>query len=101
MDIRQLKYFLKVAETLKQYNQTTLVIRGYTDSTGAATYNQQLSLKRANAVKSYLVGQGVAANRIQTIGMGESDPRASNDTAQGRAMNRRVSITIVPQQGAQ
>lgn len=91
----------KVAETLKQYNQTTLVIRGYTDSTGAATYNQQLSLKRANAVKSYLVGQGVATNRIQTIGMGESDPRASNDTAQGRAMNRRVSITIVPQQGAQ
>ena len=42
-----------------------------------------------------------AGHRIQTIGMGESDPRASNDTAQGRAMNRRVSITIVPQQGAQ
>ena len=68
---------------------------GHTDSIGAADYNQRLSVRRAESVKSYLVGQGIEANRIYTEGKGESQPIASNQTRDGRAKNRRVEIEVV------
>jgi outer membrane protein OmpA-like peptidoglycan-associated protein len=69
-------------------------IEGYTDSRGSDAFNQQLSQKRADAVRSYLVRGGVSAERIQAFGRGESSPIAPNDTAEGRAGNRRVEIVI-------
>ncbi|WP_106420249.1 MULTISPECIES: OmpA family protein [Salinicola] len=65
---------------------------GYTDSVGPADYNQKLSQRRADSVKAYLVNKGFNADNIMTYGHGESDPIASNDTAEGRAQNRRVEL---------
>jgi len=89
----------RVAQVLNQYPQTTITVAGHTDSTGSEDYNQKLSEQRAMAVKNALVGQGVNAMRIQTIGYGETKPVADNATEAGRQMNRRVQITITPTQG--
>lgn len=86
----------KVAASLKDYPDSTVQIVGHTDSTGAASYNQQLSVNRANAVVVYLSAQDVASSRMQTVGMGASQPIADNQTAEGRAQNRRVEIKIIP-----
>ncbi len=67
---------------------------GYTDSVGTDAYNQQLSIRRANAVKDYMVSEGVDPGIIDAKGMGEADPVASNKTAAGRAENRRVEISV-------
>jgi OOP family OmpA-OmpF porin len=67
---------------------------GHTDSVGSDDYNQRLSVRRAMAVKQYLVSQGINGGIIDVIGMGERQPVATNDTAAGRAMNRRVDILI-------
>ncbi|HIF9535339.1 TPA: OmpA family protein [Photobacterium damselae] len=75
-------------------NQALIYITGYTDSSGSAHYNQKLSQKRAQAVKDYLVEQGVASARIIATGKGESNPIASNATAEGRAQNRRVDVSF-------
>ena len=72
------------------------MVSGYTDSTGSMEYNQTLSRSRAAAVAAYLQGQGVAAKRFEIIGMGPSNPIASNDTAAGRAQNRRVEVRSIP-----
>ncbi len=88
----------RVARVVNQYPQTTLTIAGHTDSTGKADYNQKLSERRAEAVKNALVGQGVAAARINTIGYGPSKPIGDNHTESGKAMNRRVNIYIKPNQ---
>jgi len=77
---------------LKSVDEIQIV--GHTDSTGAASYNQKLSERRAASVKNYLVGKGVDPSIITTSGMGESQPVASNATRDGRAQNRRVDITI-------
>ncbi len=69
-------------------------VRGYTDSTGADAYNQSLSERRAASVKDYLVGKGVDASRLTTAGFGEANPIASNDTADGRSLNRRVELNL-------
>jgi len=71
------------------------VIIGYTDSTGNADYNVGLSKRRADSVRDYLVSIGVPAEKLRTVGRGKSDPIASNDTAQGRAQNRRVEIFVI------
>lgn len=84
----------QLAQTMIQYDQTTIVVAGHTDSNGTDAYNQALSQRRAAAVKSYLVSRGVPANRIQTIGYGEASPIATNATDAGRAQNRRVELTI-------
>lgn len=86
----------KVAETLREYPETQVQIVGHTDSTGSSDLNQRLSQNRANTVSLYLGGKGVQAARMQATGMGPSVPAASNDTADGRAQNRRVEIKIIP-----
>ena len=73
----------------------TLVIEGHTDSRGAAANNQTLSEARAGAVRTALIELGVDGARLQTIGFGESSPIATNDTAAGRARNRRIAIRVV------
>lgn len=85
-----------VASSLRQYPNSTIQVVGHTDSDGDAAYNQQLSERRANAVASILRNAGVPTARLQTIGRGESQPVASNLTAQGKAQNRRVEIVILP-----
>ncbi len=87
----------RVAGVLKQYPQTTVQIAGHTDSSGAEDYNQKLSQRRAEAIKSALVGAGVDPARLMTIGYGESKPIAPNSTEAGRQQNRRVELRIIPQ----
>jgi len=84
----------KLAGFLKQYPQRKARIEGYTDSTGGADYNQELSDRRANAVRTSLVDMGISNDRITTRGYGKESPVASNDTAAGRQMNRRVEIIL-------
>ncbi|EWH10836.1 OmpA/MotB domain-containing protein [Catenovulum agarivorans DS-2] len=85
-----------VAVVLKKFDKTKLSIEGHTDSTGDALYNQSLSEARANSVAHYLSQQNVADQRLRTIGMGESSPVASNQTAAARSQNRRVELRIIP-----
>jgi outer membrane protein OmpA-like peptidoglycan-associated protein len=89
----------RVSQVLVQYPQTTVQIAGHTDSTGSETYNQKLSEERAMSVQNALISQGVDPIRLRTIGFGESQPIADNSTEAGRQLNRRVVVTIVPQQG--
>ncbi|WP_086980736.1 outer membrane beta-barrel protein [Vibrio aphrogenes] len=79
-------------QRLQRYPQATVEVIGHTDSVGRATYNQQLSEARAQRVADYLMSQGIERDRITVKGYGEFRPIASNDTAQGRAFNRRVEI---------
>ena len=87
-----------VAMVLKEYEKTAVNVVGYTDSTGSKDLNMRLSQQRADSVASALITQGVAANRIRTTGMGPANPIASNSTAEGKAQNRRVEITLSPLQ---
>ena len=87
-----------VADVLKEYEKTMIQVAGYTDSTGGQRYNMLLSQQRAQAVANALIGDGVQAVRIDTVGYGESNPIASNSTAEGRAKNRRVELTLIPYQ---
>lgn len=84
------------ADSLKANSKVRVSIQGHTDSQGPDSYNQGLSERRAEAVKSYLVGKGIAAGRISTLGFGESKPIADNATKEGRAKNRRVEIYKAP-----
>jgi len=81
---------------LNKYPDTNLAIVGHTDSTGAASYNMELSQKRASSVATYLLSRQVDASRISSSGAGESSPVADNQTSEGRALNRRVELSIVP-----
>lgn len=83
------------ADYMKRESEMKVRVVGHTDSRGAQAYNQDLSQRRADSVKAYLVEQGIDADRIMTDGQGESNPIASNDTADGRQQNRRVELTIV------
>lgn len=85
-----------LSNTLNQYNQTIIEVAGHTDSKGTDAYNQQLSVRRAEAVGNYLMGKGMMRDRFIITGAGESRPIASNDSESGRAQNRRVEITLVP-----
>jgi len=88
----------RVARVLNQYPQTAIRVAGHTDSSGTDAYNQQLSERRAIAVRDALAGQGVNPQRMSVIGYGESQPIADNSTSGGRQLNRRVEIRIVPLQ---
>lgn len=83
-----------LVEYLKEHQETMVKIEGHTDSRGSADYNAQLSRMRADAVMEFLVGNGIAPNRITAQGMGENFPVATNSTASGRQQNRRVDVTI-------
>ena len=89
----------ELADTINSYQEIeSIQINGYTDSSGPAEFNKNLSEKRANSVKELLVEGGVDSSIITTRGFGESDPIASNATPEGRKQNRRVSITIAAQE---
>ncbi len=79
-----------------EFDQTVLVVDGHTDSVGDPGYNQRLSERRADTVARYLTAQGVQPVRVAAYGYGERYPIASNETAEGRAMNRRVELTLMP-----
>jgi OOP family OmpA-OmpF porin len=81
-----------VVKTLENNPSVRVVVEGHTDSVGSDRYNLKLSERRAEAVKAYLVRQGIDASRIATRGLGKSKPQASNATAEGRAKNRRAEI---------
>jgi outer membrane protein OmpA-like peptidoglycan-associated protein len=81
---------------VKKYDKTVVEVAGHTDSTGAAEYNQQLSERRASSVAQYLESQGLASNRVVTVGAGETRPVADNATPEGRQANRRVELTLTP-----
>ncbi|MBP7546475.1 MAG: OmpA family protein [Corallincola sp.] len=85
-----------IASTIDQYEKTMVDVQGHTDSTGSESHNQALSERRAASVRSYLLARGVMAERVHTQGFGELQPVASNDTAEGRARNRRVEIVLTP-----
>jgi outer membrane protein OmpA-like peptidoglycan-associated protein len=84
----------KVSDTLVEFEKTAVVVQGHTDSTGSDEYNQRLSERRAESVVRYLVGEGIARERITAVGYGEQHPVASNETAAGRSKNRRVDILL-------
>jgi outer membrane protein OmpA-like peptidoglycan-associated protein len=83
-----------LADALKAHPAATIEIEGHTDSIGMPAANQRISLERADAVRSALVARGVAADRITTKGLGDEQPLASNDTAEGRAKNRRTEVIV-------
>ncbi|MGZ8709578.1 MAG: OmpA family protein [Thermoanaerobaculia bacterium] len=89
----------ELATNFAQYPDNQIIVEGHTDSTGSDAYNQRLSEQRAANVADYLIDRGVAARNVVVYGYGETDPKTTNDTADGRQLNRRVEIHIrAPQQ---
>lgn len=85
----------EIASVLKKYPDTKVMVKGFTDSQGADDYNNKLSETRANAVKNLFISEGVSDTRITAVGLGKSMPVATNDTPEGRQLNRRVEITVI------
>lgn len=85
-----------VTIVVNEYDKTLIEVMGHTDSTGSEQHNQQLSERRAQSVTDYLSSREINPGRLQDYGYGEGYPVASNDTDQGRALNRRVEIALVP-----
>jgi outer membrane protein OmpA-like peptidoglycan-associated protein len=85
-----------VAIVLNDYEKTYVDVVGHTDSTGRADYNQQLSVRRAQSVADYLMSREVIPERLVVTGRGQTQPIASNETPEGRALNRRVEIVLTP-----
>jgi outer membrane protein OmpA-like peptidoglycan-associated protein len=83
-----------LAQSIADYEGTRILVVGHTDSTGSDAYNQSLSERRANSARTYLLRQGVSADRIESVGRGESEPVAEDETATGRQENRRVEVAI-------
>jgi len=88
----------KLADILQRYPDTNIEVLGHTDNKGRDQYNQALSERRAAAAATYLQSQGIPANRVTTRGMGEADPKVTNDTDAGRAENRRVEFVVTANQ---
>ncbi len=86
----------RIANVMVRYPQTLIQVEGYTDSTGSEVYNQRLSERRAESVKNLLVQRGVNPSSIYAVGFGENMPVATNDTPEGRQLNRRVEIKVAP-----
>lgn len=85
-----------VSLVINEFNKTTVMVSGHTDSTGSNAYNQRLSEDRARSVADYLVNKKVVPARLDVAGFGEKYPIATNKTKQGRSLNRRVEITLLP-----
>ncbi|RYZ79109.1 MAG: OmpA family protein [Proteobacteria bacterium] len=88
----------KLVPVFNEYKDTNIQIFGYTDNTGAVSHNLTLSEQRAASVRAYLVSKGIASSRFTTTGMGIADPISTNETAEGRAENRRVEFAITANQ---
>lgn len=88
----------KLIPVFNEYADTNIDIFGYTDSKGTPEYNLKLSKERADAVKKYLITKGIVGERMKTTGLGIADPIASNDTDEGRSINRRVEFAITANQ---
>jgi len=88
----------KLTNILQKYPDTNIEVLGHTDSKGTDNYNQSLSERRASSVSTYIRTQGVSSSRLSTRGLGESDPKTSNDTEAGRTENRRVEFVITANQ---
>lgn len=86
----------KLAKVFNEFPDTNILVVGHTDSSGNDDYNMALSEKRAKSVTSYLVSDGIAASRFETVWYGETQPKYDNTTVEGRAKNRRVNVAIVP-----
>ena len=86
----------KVAASLVQYPDSSVLVIGHTDNQGDATYNQRLSERRASSVSAILKAGGVSGRRVSASGRGENEPKASNLTPEGMAQNRRVEIIVIP-----
>jgi outer membrane protein OmpA-like peptidoglycan-associated protein len=86
-----------VAKALKDQGYKAILVEGHTDSRGSAKKNEELSFQRADSVRSYLVSRGITAEKIKATGIGPSRPVATNDTAEGRANNRRVELVVTPE----
>jgi outer membrane protein OmpA-like peptidoglycan-associated protein len=85
-----------VADTLKRYPDTNVIVKGHTDSSGAESYNLRLSEERAETVRRYLIAEGVSSYRLSAVGFGEAMPIATNATPEGRQQNRRVELEVRP-----
>ena len=85
-----------VALVIQEYNKTTVVVSGHTDSVGSDAYNQTLSEDRAKSVADFLASKKVNPARLEVVGFGEKHPIADNKTEQGRSLNRRVEVTLLP-----
>lgn len=83
-----------LADSLEEYEGTDVLVVGHTDATGAAEYNQELSERRADSARTYLLGAGLDPERVTALGMGEEEPVDTNDTDSGRQANRRVEVAI-------
>ena len=89
-----------VADVLRRYPALRVRVGGHTDAVSSAAFNLRLSQRRADAVRDYLVGGGVAAGRVEAVGFGEGQPVASNETETGRALNRRVEFVVLNPEAA-
>lgn len=87
-----------IAKIMQENEDFNFVVEGHTDNTGTPEHNLQLSQDRADAIKNYLVSKGIAANRLNAIGYGQTRPLESNDTERGKEINRRVEINVVKQE---
>jgi outer membrane protein OmpA-like peptidoglycan-associated protein len=86
----------QLADTLDRHPDTIVIVKGHTDADGSEAANQDLSERRADVVRSYLVAKGISPARITSVGLGESQPIVTNTTAEGRQQNRRVEIELRP-----
>lgn len=84
----------ELASILKKYPDTDVLVEGHTDDKGSDDYNKSLSEKRANSVSNYLASKNITSSRLKTVGYGENQPIATNDTEEGRSQNRRVTFVI-------
>ena len=84
----------EAATRLKEHAELHVIVEGHSDSKGSEAFNQKLSLRRAAAVRDYLVGLGISSDRILVVGKGASQPVATNATREGRALNRRVELVV-------
>jgi outer membrane protein OmpA-like peptidoglycan-associated protein len=91
----------KLAKVFMDFPDTNILVVGHTDSSGKDDYNMLLSEKRAKSVTNYLVSDGIASSRFETLWYGETQPKYDNTTAEGRAKNRRVNVAIVPNEKMQ
>jgi outer membrane protein OmpA-like peptidoglycan-associated protein len=85
----------KVVDAMNEYSTLRIEVQAHSDNSGDAAYNQSLSEERANSVRDYLIAKGIAPDRIEAKGYGESQPIADNDTREGRAANRRVELKVI------